>query len=214
MKELLIQHFTRDERGKPFVATGKTEVAQFGFDPNQLMLGNLRDITEERVCAMLGIPAAVVGFGAGLQQTKVGATMRELVRLARVNCINPMGKIFGSALTEQLIPDYQARSTSFRVRFDMSEVSVFQEDETAWEERILKRVQGGVLTVSQAQDMLGLEIDETQDIYLRDSRLLPVRANEDPITEPEPGGNGAGELDEEQLAEMMELRSRFLPAGD
>lgn len=187
MKDRLRQHFTRDKRGEPFVATGPTDVKQFGFDPNQLMLGNLRDITEERVCAMLGIPAAVVGFGAGLQQTKVGATMRELVRLARVNCINPMARSLAKQLTKQVMGDYQAQSKRFRVRFDMSDVSVFQEDETQREERILKRVEGGVLRVDHAQDMLGLEVDESQAIYLRKTELQAVPANKKPE---EPSGNG------------------------
>jgi HK97 family phage portal protein len=188
-KKLLKEHFTADARGEPFVGTVKTEVKQFGFDPTQLMLGNLRDITEERVCAMLGIPAAVVGFGAGLQQTKVGATMRELVGLARVNCINPMAKTFSSILTDQLIPDFQSQARRFRVRFDMSEVSIFQEDETQREERILNRVKGGVLRVDQAQALLGLDVDETQAIYLRDGRLVPVPANQELVTE-EPSDNG------------------------
>ncbi len=199
-KDRLVQHFTQDRRGEPFVATAPTEVSQFGFDPNQLMLGNLRDIGEERVCAMLGIPAAVVGFGAGLQQTKVGATMRELVRLARVNCINPMARSLAKTLTKQLMPDFQSQTKRFRIRFDMSDVSVFQEDETEREERILKRVEGGVLRVDHAQDLLGLEIDETQAVYLRKSELVAVPANKVPE---DPSENGRGEA-VNRLASIME----------
>ncbi len=184
-KERLIAHFTRDRRGEPFVATGPTDVKQFGFDPNQLMLGNLRDIAEERVCAMLGVPAAVVGFGAGLQQTKVGATMRENVRLARVNAINPMARTFGKVLDKQLLPDFQSQMRRFRVRFDMSEVSVFQEDEKEREERIRENVMAGVLRVDKAQEQLGIEVDASQSIYLRESSLRAVPANKTPIFEPE-----------------------------
>src|SRR5690606_3556001 len=86
MKESM-QNFRGHQRGAGPAVGGPTEVYQFGCDPTRLMLGPLRDISEERVCAILGVPAAVVGFGSGLQSTKVGATMRELVRLARVNCI-------------------------------------------------------------------------------------------------------------------------------
>lgn len=68
---------TREGRGRPIVLTGPTKVEQFGFSPQQLDLSALRDVSEERVTAALGVPAAVVGFGAGLQSTKVGATMRE-----------------------------------------------------------------------------------------------------------------------------------------
>lgn len=182
-KARLIQHFTEDRRGEPFVATMPTDIHQFGFDPNQLMLGNLRDISEERVCASLGVPAAVVGFGAGLQQTKVGATMRELVRLARVNCINPMARSLAKQLNTQLLPDFVAQRRRFRVRFDMSEVSVFQEDETERVRRVLMMVEGGVLRVDQAQERLDVEIDESQTVYLRNTQLAAVAANQ-PIAAP------------------------------
>ncbi len=131
---------------------------------------------------MLGLPAAVVGFGAGLQQVKVGATMRELVRLARVNVINPMARTFGKAFTSQLLTDFSSQLKRFRVRFDMSDVSVFQEDETEREERIIARVEGGVMQVADAQEELGLTVDETQHIYLRDSSKVAVPANEVPVT--------------------------------
>lgn len=203
-KKMLMARFTGDKRGEPIVFGAPTDIEQFGFDPNSLNLTGLRDITEERVCAMLGIPAAVVGFGAGLQQTKVGATMRELVRLARVNAINPMARTFGKALDFQLLPDFVSQTRRFRVRFDMSEVSVFQEDETEREKRILARVEGGVMQVSDAQEDLGLEVDESQKVYLRKTELQAVPANKKP-PEPSPNGTPPNELDEE----METIRNRL-----
>lgn len=184
LKSKFTDHFGGDRRGQPFVATRPTDIETFGFNSQQIQLTGLRDVSEERVCAMLGLPAAVVGFGAGLQQVKVGATMRELVRLARVNVINPMGRTFGKTLTAQLLTDFVAAIRRWRVRFDMSDVSVFQEDETEREERILARVDGGVMTVANAQDSLGQEVDESQDVYLRDSGKVAVRAEEDPVLPP------------------------------
>ncbi len=94
----------------------------------------------------------------------------------------------------------------------MSEVSVFQEDEKDREDRIIRQVEGGVLRVDKAQEALGLEIDTTQDVYLRDSRLIAVRANERSEPTPEPAGNGGAPTDDE-LAEFIALRSRFRAAG-
>lgn len=191
LKERFSQHFTGDRRGQPFVATKPTDIETFGFNAQQIQLTGLRDVTEERVCAMLGLPAAVVGFGSGMQSVKVGATMRELVRLARVNVINPMGLSYGRALTSQLLPDSVSQPRRFRLRFDMSEVSVFMEDETEREERIIARVDGGVMQVADAQEALGMEADESQRIYLRDSSKVAVRANADPVL-PTAGTNGNG----------------------
>ncbi|MFW6331499.1 MAG: phage portal protein, partial [Gemmatimonadota bacterium] len=64
MKEYM-KNFRGGRRGDWLVLGTPTEIGQFGFNPQNLMLGNLRDISEERVCAALGIHTAVVGFGSG-----------------------------------------------------------------------------------------------------------------------------------------------------
>ena len=79
VKKQLIDKFTGDRRGEPLVNGIAVDVQSFGFDPRKMDVGNLRDISEERVCAALGVPAAVVGYGSGLEQTKVGATMESLI---------------------------------------------------------------------------------------------------------------------------------------
>lgn len=84
---------TGDRRGKAMVMRVPTDLHQFGFDPNKLMLASLRDISEERVCAILGIPAAVVGFGSGLQSTKVGAPQPLSARLWTPDGPTTMGAV-------------------------------------------------------------------------------------------------------------------------
>lgn len=174
MKDYMRTGFTGDRRGEWLVLGTPTETQQFGYDPNQLLLANLRDITEERVCSMLGIPAAVVGFGAGLQQTKVGATMKELRRLAWVSCIIPHQNSLARQVTRQLVPDFQSQIRRFRVRFDQSQVSAFLEEETERARRVALLVEKGVLRVDRAQELLGLDVDPTQAVYLRPTSVTAV----------------------------------------
>jgi HK97 family phage portal protein len=169
------------KRGRTLVLDRPTRVDQFGFDANKIMLPSLRDISEERVCAAIGVPAAVVGFGAGLQSTKVGATMRELRRLAWVQCVNPMQKSMGRQVTRQLLPDFVAQTRRFRARFDDSDVSAFQEDEDLFTKSVMAKVQGGVLRVDRAQQMLGLEVDDTQKVYIRAANASIVDENGNPV---------------------------------
>lgn len=174
MRNFFKTAFSGEQRGDPLVTKIPTEVTQFGFDPNKLMLGSLRDISEERVCAVIGIPAAVVGFGSGLQSTKVGATMRELRRLAWVQCLTPMQTSMGKQATAQLLSEFVGQPRRFRIRFDASDVSMFPEDEAAKEDRILKRVTAGVMRVDRAQAALGMEVDDTQKVYLRPTATVAV----------------------------------------
>jgi hypothetical protein len=71
--------FHGDRRGEPIVMTGATKVEQFGFSPEQLLLRELRRIPEERITAVLGIPAIVAGLGAGLARS----TFTNMARRAR-----------------------------------------------------------------------------------------------------------------------------------
>jgi HK97 family phage portal protein len=170
MKQEVVEASTGRNRGNTMVFGKPTDLVQFGFDPNKLMLGNLRDIAEERVCAVLGIPAAVVGFGSGLQSTKVGATMRELVRLAWNTCMIPMQKSLANQLTHQLMPDFVAQTRRFRARFDTSDVSAFQEEIDIKSKTILEQVREGVLRVDRAQEALGLEVDRDAEGLLTSRR--------------------------------------------
>lgn len=183
MKEFMTSGFTGKNRGKWLVIGAPTEISQFGFDPNRLMLGPLRDISEERVCAMLGIPAAVVGFGAGLQQTKVGATMRELVRLARVNCVEPTQVSIARQLSRQLLPDFETQPHRARISFDNSGVSMFAEDLNDAAERATTLFEAKIIGREQAQRIAGVEPDEVEDAA---PEPAPTPGTEPTQTDPPP----------------------------
>lgn len=206
--------FQGDRRGAALVMGGPTDVSQFGFDPNKLMLPNLRDISEERVCAAVGIPAAVVGFGSGLQSTKVGATMRELVKLAWVQCITPMQTSLGRQLTAQLLPDFVVQTRRFRARFDTTEVSAFQEEAKAEAERVSLLVREGILRVDRAQHLLGLEVDKGRAIYLKSDAPAPVApADADPPTDAPPPED-EGEDDQKLLRGIAHRLPRVATNGN
>jgi len=158
--------FSGKRRGEWLVLGTPTEIKQFGFDPQALMLGNLRDIAEERVCSVLGVPAAVVGFGSGLQQTKVGATLKELRKEAWDSCIRPMQNAIAKQGSIQLLPDFVSNPRRYRMRFDASDFAASQEEETEKAQRIALLVEKGVLRVDRGQEALGLEVDPTRAIYL------------------------------------------------
>lgn len=197
MKQYMKDGFTGDKRGEWLVLGTPTSIEQFGFDPQQLMVGSLRDIAEERVCAVLGIPAAVVGFGAGLQQTKVGATMKELRRLAWTSCLQPMQRSIARQLTGSMVSEFTSQSRRFRLWFDVSHVPAFQEEELEQAKRLTLLVEKGVLMVSKAQEKLGLEVDPSQAVYLRPTASVAVKEGDpgteappEPPQDPPPSSNG------------------------
>lgn len=178
VKEKYRQSFSGDRRGDALVMTGKTKIQVLGFDPNKLQLGGLRDISEERVTAAMGIPAAVVGFGAGLQTSKVGATMNALIRLAWTGNIIPSQRPISETLTRQLLVDFD-NNPLLAAAFDNSSVSALQEDKDAKVKRLGTGVREGWAMVSDARKAEGLPVVEDRDnVFLRPLNIVEVDEDE------------------------------------
>ncbi len=199
------ESFGGDNRGLPLVMGGPTKVTPYGFNPQQMNMSEARDVAEERICALIGIPAAVVGFGAGLQSTKVGATMEEMRKLAWHNGVQPLWRIITDELQRSLLPlfgnDASAAKGRLTVDVDFSQVPALQEDEDKETERWGKKLASGAILVSEYRQGIGLDVDATHDIYLRPINLIEVpkgvlrqaqddRGEEAPPAEPEPKKRG------------------------
>src|SRR5262249_24002262 len=104
-KEFVQENFTGERRGKVLALGAPTKVNLLQYNMQGFDVSPLRDVSEERVCAALGIPAAVVGFGTGLQQTKVGATMKEMRQLAWTGGLMPLQKIVAKTIDRSLLSD-------------------------------------------------------------------------------------------------------------
>jgi HK97 family phage portal protein len=166
VKQGYIAKTTGDRRGEPMVMRSETTIQVLGFNPQQMNLRDLRNIPEERVSAIFGIPAAVIGLGSGLINTKVGATMREMREQAIENVIVPSQRLFSSELRTQLLPDFGDPAT-LMIDFDLSQVRVLQEDQTALHTRALADLNGGAITLNEFREMIGLEpLPEGDVLYL------------------------------------------------
>jgi HK97 family phage portal protein len=205
LKDYINTAFTGAGRGSTLVFGKPTTVTQFGFDPAKLTLGEIRDISEERVCAMLGLPAAVVGFGSGLEANKVGATMQALVKQAWRQCLFPMQRSMARQLDDQLLSDYVANyEDRERIRFDVSDAVSLQEDAAELSTRVCNEVAAGIVRVDQAQALLGHEVDDTQKVYLRSMTVMPVPAETVPEPVVHPQDARALEADREAAAASAE----------
>lgn len=187
------QAFGGDNRGGPLVMGAPTDVQPYGFNPQQLNMSEGRDVAEERVCACLGVPAAVVGFGAGLQQTKVGATMEELRKLAWNNGVLPIARMFADELQRSLLPQF-GKVSGQKVGWDTGEVLALQEDEDKKVERWGKKLQSGAVTAFEYRVGIGEEANDSHRFYLRpissievpegDGKALAARASAVQTAEP------------------------------
>jgi len=199
----LISKFTGDKRGEPIVMTGATKIEQFGFSPEQLMLRELRRIPEERVTAVMGIPAIVAGLGAGLDRSTF-TNMGEAREAAYEAGIIPMQRNLGEDVRFQLLNDFEPDVYGFRFGFDLSKVRVLQEDLTRQAQRHDTMIRGGWELVSEGRRAMGLDIVEERDnVFLRP---LNVASTDGSMLVNE-NGNGtgnesAGDIARELVREM------------
>lgn len=185
-ERIFMKRFGGDKRGSAMAMRSPTKVQQFAWSPAQLELASVRDISEERVCAILGIPAAVVGFGSGLQQTKVGATMRELVQLAWISGIVPMQHAMALDIANQLLPDFEPKPEQFHTFFDEAMVQALQENEAERARRLNIGIVGGWIKVAEGRRAFRYSVGPEDDVYLRNPNVKPVGPGA-------PGGSNATE---------------------
>lgn len=202
--------FRGDARGEPLVMKSRTSVEKFGFSPSELDLSRLRQVPEERVTAVLGVPAAVVGFGTGLEQTKVGATMVSLREAAYEDCIIPMQNVFAEELDVQLLPEFETDPKKVHVAFDLSDVRVLQEDENKHAERVTGLVSSRLLSVAEGRSELGYEVRPEHEIYLQKVNIVIVPVGQNPAEQPA-GNNGNGDGDG-KVRDITQFKF-LLPAG-
>lgn len=175
-KGYLKASFTGDRRGEALVMSGPTKIQQFGFSPEQLLLRELRRIPEERVSAVIGIPAVVAGLGAGLDRSTF-TNMGEAREMAYESNIIPTQGIIGETIRFKLLPEFEALDEildSWRFGFDLSKVRVLQEDEDKRWSRWDTAVRGGHATVAEAKRGTGRKVLPGDDVYLRQMNLVEV----------------------------------------
>ncbi len=185
-KEYVQANFTGDKRGQALAFGAPTDASVLSYNLQGFDMGPVRDIAEERVSAATGIPAAVVGFGTGLQQTKVGATMREMIQLAWKGAIMPEQEIIADELDRSLLPEFQSNVGLFRVKFDASQVRALWEDEKEKAARLLDLMSGGVITLAEGRQELGFEVRDEHKVYYRPTGVVAVRTPAEEVMPPTP----------------------------
>lgn len=177
-KEYFQQEFTGDRRGRTLVMSGPTQVHQYGFNPEQMNVRGIRQIPEERITAVIGIPAAVVGLGTGLETTKVGATMKEMRELAYENVIIPLQRNISQTLEAQYLPDFLSQPKSHKLIWDLSQVRVLQADQKEEAELWGMLVEGSIATRAEAREIFNLENTDTDKVYLMQANIIEVPQGE------------------------------------
>lgn len=160
--------FTGDKRGEPMILSGRVKAQTLSLNPQEMELRTLRRIPEERISAVLGVPAVVAGLGSGWEHSTF-SNYREAREAAYESNIVPTQRLMAAELETQLLPDFGAawgetesgkqkaeNGERTMVGFDTTQVRVLQEDENQLAVRLATLVQAGILTREEARERLGI----------------------------------------------------------
>ena len=163
-------------KGKPLILSGSMNVERLSFSPKDLDIGGLRRVPEERISAVLGVPAILAGLGAGLERATYNNTS-ELREFFTEQKLIPLWRMVAEELTQQvLLPDYNSNQ-AVSTEYDFSQVRALQGDEKEMFEKLNVGVQGGWITVAEARKQVGLPTNDSQDVYLLSNSVIPTPAN-------------------------------------
>lgn len=186
--EVWQEKFNGDRRGEPFIFSRPVRITNPGLSPASLSIDVMRRVPEERISAAIGIPAVVVGLGAGLARSTY-ANYKEAREAAYESGIMPRQRIYSLALDVQLLPDFDRLSKNarrLRVGFDLSEVRALQDDFNALFTRLELASGGPFLTVNEARAGAGFGKDAAPDSdIIRQPKAItiaPTVADRDRVT--------------------------------
>ena len=153
-----------DGRGSTMFTSRKMDVHTMTTTPKDMELSSVRYLTEERISALLGVPAIVAGTGAGLRHATY-ANFDTAQRTVWLNTALPALREFSSALTRQLLVEFND-DPMMSVYFDTTMVAALQEDTERKSTRLISEFQGGLITRAEARMDMGRTVTPEDEMYI------------------------------------------------
>ena len=193
IKEGWSEKFGGDRRGEPLVSEGPLVPTIVSFSPEQMDFKTLRRVPEERITAVLRVPAIIAGMGSGLEATSGQAESNTLLKFFTQTTIATDWRRVARQLTWNLLPEFKPQPNQ-RVEFNKADVTALQESMGDVWERADRGVKTGWLTVAEGKRMVGVEPKDGDEVYLRSVAVeeVPVEVG---MRNPPAGSNGAGDVE-------------------
>ena len=205
------QKFGGSNRGAPMILSGSMDVKVVSWSPEQLNLNQLRRLPEERVSAVLGVPAILAGLGAGLEAATYNNT-RELREFFTEQKLIPLWQVVSNEITAQLLQADYTNDNKVVCKYDLGEVRALDVDKGEMFKRMQTGVSGGWITVAEARKAVGLEYGDEHEVFLRPLNLEPTKKEDylkSPDDEPEIDTGDERDPDNDESDVMVESSANF-----
>jgi HK97 family phage portal protein len=179
--EVFGRRFGGENRGRPLVISGgEVDIKTLSFSPKDLEIGKLRYINEERISAVLGVPAILAGLGSGLERATY-SNAKELREFFTEQKLIPMWNHFANEFTKQLLIQDFEDNTDFCFKYDISDVRALSQDEDATMNRVTQGFNAGFVTVNEARQATQLPPLDDGDYFIRNMMVAEVPVEGDDV---------------------------------
>jgi HK97 family phage portal protein len=162
----LNQRFAGEGKGGALVGSGEFDVTYLGVDASKLGFRDLHRIPEERITAIFGYAAIVIGLGAGLDRSTF-ANFAEAREAATEQTLVPLWAEIADEITVQLGPRFKLKpNESFT--YDLKNVKILQEDEDKRWNRVGGAFEKGGITRAEYRTAIGYEASPEDEVYIHD----------------------------------------------
>jgi HK97 family phage portal protein len=180
--EVFGRRFGGQGRGRPLVISGgEVDIQTLSFSPKDLEIGKLRYINEERISAVLGVPAILAGLGAGLERATY-SNVKELREFFTEQKLIPMWNHFANEFTKQLLLEDFESNPAYCFKYDLSNVRALSQDEDATMARIVQGYNAGFITVNEARQANQLPALDNGDYFVRNMTVAEVPVDGSEVT--------------------------------
>lgn len=162
-----------EQSGNTIISSDPLKVDSLSLTPEQMALDIIPKLPEERITAVFGIPAIVLGLGAGLDRSTF-ANYKEAREAATETFLIPYWRLVADALTIQLLPEIGGKDGEY-IEFDLRTVRALSEDDDARHQRAREDYKSNMVDRATAKRMVGMEATtDDEGIYYEDTKGSPM----------------------------------------
>ena len=138
--------------------------------PKDMALNDLHNLTESRICAVLGVPPILVGANVGLQRSTF-SNYREARLAFHSETLEPLVARILRYFNNNLFEEYKGNET---LSVDWTAMRGVLDDEAATTARMNTLFAGGIITLNEAREKLGFDAIEDGSVRRVPTSVMEV----------------------------------------
>lgn len=170
LKREFEQSYTGRRRGSLAFFNQRVRLETVQVNMSQFNSDWLTSLTEERICAVLGINPIVLYLGSGLNQSTYN-NVAQAREEAWEGLVIPLLTNIAHQIDREMLQSYDP---DLRWVWDWSQTPAMIEQSNRQLDALDKAFQRGVVTVAEYRTKLGLPATEADEVYLRSPNLIEV----------------------------------------